>query len=214
VRIPLASVNHEARLISIDWAKKHEIEHRFCPKQQCHIFVRYFDPTRDTLYFSLNNIAEITNEAFNHNPPLNVFTNEYGVPIELPRFAIPESVFRPNFRSNGHHEFENGVVNFFHLLALFTSLNEIVVTIDPQPGFGDNELGVQRRWEVRGTQEPVFCENIANSGFTLYGNEDKGHESLYQQIREAAVHMAEAVNEVSGELSCSVGVRVVFPIKN
>lgn len=26
VRIPLASVNHEARLISIDWAKKHEIE--------------------------------------------------------------------------------------------------------------------------------------------------------------------------------------------
>lgn len=175
--------------------------------------MRYFDPTRDTLYFSLNNIAEISNEAFDHNPARNIFTYEYGIPIELPRFAIPESVFLPNFRRNEHHEFEHGVLNFFHLLALFSSLNEIVVTIDPQPGFGDNELGAQRRWEVTGGQEPVFCEDIPNSGFTLYGNEDKRHETLYQQIREAAVPMAEAVNALSGELSCSVGVRVVSPIK-
>ncbi|OQE41810.1 hypothetical protein PENCOP_c004G08455 [Penicillium coprophilum] len=62
VKMPLTTVNHEARSVAIEWGLKQGIEIRFHEGSQCLIFSRPFDPVRDVMWFNQDVLEDFAEE--------------------------------------------------------------------------------------------------------------------------------------------------------
>ncbi|KAJ5770595.1 uncharacterized protein N7511_002646 [Penicillium nucicola] len=210
VKSPLASVNHEARAAFIEWAKEQDFEFRYCPKRDCLVVVRPFDSKFDTMYLTLNSMIRLVHEAFTGELagpfPLQGTMNETGIPISLPRVAVPESAFPLMWQEN---RAANQACNFCDLLSCCDALEDMLVLVDPQPDFGDAAQGFQRRWVVQDTQEDPFVEDIPRCHSVLCGTGDKQKE-LYNRIRDFAPLMSNAfLAQLSFEFPFSIHFRIV-----
>ena len=63
----------------------------------------------------------------------------------------------------------------------------LFIIIDTQPDLqpADNDMKVQRRWELESRQGEVFFWNHGRGGFDSRNSEDIGNEALYRLLGEA-----------------------------
>ncbi|KAJ5170796.1 uncharacterized protein N7500_003579 [Penicillium coprophilum] len=91
VKVPLTTVNHEARSVAIKWALEQGIEVRFHEGRQCSIFLRPFDPVRDVMWFNRDVLEDFAEECSGMHP-LADLRQKLFVPIKMDRFAVSEHV--------------------------------------------------------------------------------------------------------------------------
>jgi hypothetical protein len=90
VKIPIASVNNEARDIAITWAHKQGIEVIFDEKRRCNIYIRRPEQMRDIIWFgedAFQLFARQCREMQMASAPNAIIP----IPINISQFAIPET---------------------------------------------------------------------------------------------------------------------------
>lgn len=145
VKIPLADVNHEARNIAIEWARKQGIRVITHEDRRCTIFLRPFEPMRDVIW--------VGGDVYEH------FVNECsGIHEWLPS---PEKVFLPvdigHFAVSMHMLVDDQCLGALaDVLCSFRGDIVMWIIADEHPDFnvmhGDDRK-VQPRWELHDTLE-------------------------------------------------------------
>ena len=184
VKLPLVLVNCEARAIALAWAREQGIKMRFLKGRQCHILARPFDPARDTLYVALDKIGDWCSEPDDRMFQPDVLGKTYSWGMYPTRIALSEALFR------GEEDPALG-----ELFDWFTRPTVVYIIVDAQLGFEDNDVKVQRRWELESNsqQGKAFFYNPKNRGFDLGDGEYIGDESLYRRIEEACKDLSDVV---------------------
>ncbi|CAG8104662.1 unnamed protein product [Penicillium nalgiovense] len=89
VKIPLASVNDEARDVAITWAHKQGIEVIFDEKRRCNFYIRRSDPMRDMISFGEGAFQFFARQC--REMQMASGPNAIPVPIKIGRLAISET---------------------------------------------------------------------------------------------------------------------------
>lgn len=150
VRIPLASVNYEARSIALTWVHQQGIQTVFCEERQCHVFVRAFEPTRDAIYVSratleytfffqeceicINKLYDDGSRA--HTTP------------DIQPVVLPATILDIDYQARGLSElflWKKNIRSIFFIVGSPPSLER-----DAERGNSGMSLALNRRWELRG----------------------------------------------------------------
>ncbi|MCJ1365048.1 hypothetical protein MMC16_004167 [Acarospora aff. strigata] len=172
--VPLAFVNREARGIALAWVREQGIKIRPGEDRQHHVFVRPFDPMRDALYIALDQWDDFLYEPENRQFQPDLIEHLVDTKPDLTRIAVPEVLLRSEFAT-----LSEMFRYFFHLKVLF-----IIVDAQPDLQSADNDIKVQRRWEIESTQGEVFFWNYDRGVFDFRDSKYIGNEALYRLIEE------------------------------
>lgn len=188
VKIPLADVNHEARDVAIEWARKQGIKVVFHDYRQCLVFLRTFDPMHDVIWISGGAFELFTNECWGvHTPdssPANV-----SVPLKIGQFALSESVVMDRQSLNSLY---NTICGFSGDVVMYIIAGE---NPDSTAMFVDHTK-VQPRWELCGTREgEAFVWDRNNKRFDAKGGPRILQYDSYLRVLEASGVIAEILIE-------------------
>ncbi|KND89057.1 hypothetical protein TOPH_06261 [Tolypocladium ophioglossoides CBS 100239] len=198
VKVPLVFVSREARGIALAWVREQGIEMRFREEAQCHIFARPFDPVRDALYIAPDKLNDFCLELYDRMSEPDISELIVSIGPDLTRFAMPEALLWSE---------RNMMPQIFEF---FSRLAKLFIIVDAQPDFEDNDIKVQRRWELESTQGRAFVWNHENGGFDLGDGEDINDEVLYKKIEEASKGLGEIL---VGNLTRTFEIRPVVAVR-
>ncbi|KKZ62335.1 hypothetical protein EMCG_03253 [[Emmonsia] crescens] len=175
--MPLFCVNREARSIAYSWIHEQGLKIYFHKSRQSLIFIRPFDPKHDTLYVPLNKWTEFLCEPFDRlfQPDLkHQHVVCYGT--ALTRIAVPEAVL------------QNEVDPLLEFFEHYFSLEKLFIVVNTQPDLQpeDNNMKVQRRWELESTRGATFFWNTDRGSFEGGDGEDIGDKALFKLIVDAS----------------------------
>ena len=178
VKIPIASVNQEARETAIDWVPKKGIKVSFHSDRQCLIFIRPFDPARDILYIPSNMVENFDRQFWGGSDSDDV--------VSIPpvfHFAVAEQLFQ-----------EDTTELLRNIIFCFAVSADLFVIADPQPEFGDAmSPKVQPRWELEGTDGEVafFFNKRTNNMEAKVGRHL--HDKTFQRVHDMIGVVDEAI---------------------
>ena len=88
----------------------------------------------------------------------------------------------------------------------------LVIIVDTQPDLqsADNDIKIQRRWELESIQGKAFFWNNDRDGFDFRDSENIGDEALYRMLGEANKRLGEEL--VKNHIR-SFQVRPVFTVR-
>ncbi|KAF7589267.1 hypothetical protein BBP40_004525 [Aspergillus hancockii] len=193
IEIPLFFVNREARGIALPWNHKQGLKVQFHKDKQSLIFVRPFEPSHDTLYVPFERWDEFMREPSDRMFELDLMGLSCPGTYNT-RIAVPERLLQ-----NDKDPFSE--------IFYYWSLKKSFVILDTPPDLQpeDDELKVQRRWEIKNTQNAMFIWNDDHSVFQWESGKDNGDKALCKQIKEASNKLVEElidVQERSFEVRC------------
>lgn len=203
VDLPPVFVNREARGIALTWAHQHDIKMRFCKNRQCHVFTRPFKLERDVLYIAPNRSNDFFVESIDRLEEPDLFDQIVNISPALARFAIPRTQLETE-EDPLREQFDN----FVCLAVLFVIVNT------PPPEFPDNEMKVQRWWELRsaeGKQGRAFLWNHDRRALEWENGESYiKDEALYRHIEEASKGL---IPTLVGNRIRSFEIRPIFAVR-
>ena len=94
----------------------------------------------------------------------------------------------------------------------FSQLEVLFIIVDTQPDLQstDNEMKVQRRWELESMQGEAFVWNHDRGGFYFRDSKNSGDEALYKLLGEANKGLGE---ELAKYLVRRFEVQPVFAVR-
>lgn len=203
VEVQLVFVNREARGIALGWVREQRIEMRFCEDRQCHVFVRPFDPTRNVLYIACHRLRDFIAEPWERIiSPLDHLRQMPSIDLDLTRIAVPEAML-----------WNDDSITLFEMFEVYVRPAVLFIIVDAPPDLEeDNDVKVQRRWEVESTQgkRAFFFWNRDHGRFDLRDGEYIGGEALYRRIEEASKKLSEWLADSH---VCSFEIRPVFAVR-
>lgn len=139
--VPLVFVNREARGIALAWVREQGIKICSRENRQYPIFVRPFDPMRDTLYVTLDKWYDFLCKPNDQQFKPDLFEQLVNFKSDLTRMAVPEALLPSN------------VTLLSEMFQYFFNLKVLIIIVDAQPDLqsADNDVKVQRRWEFEST---------------------------------------------------------------
>lgn len=198
--IPLVFVNREARGNALAWVREQGIEIRPREDRQYPVFVRPFDPMRDALYIALDKWDDFLCEPDDRQSQPDLFERLVDIKSDLTCIAVPDALLRSEVAT-----LPEIFRYFFHVKVLF-----IIVDAQPDLQSADNDVKVQRRWEIESTQGGAFFWNDDRGGFDSGDSECIGDEALYRLIEEAKEGLGE---ELAKNYIRSFEIRPVFAVR-
>jgi hypothetical protein len=194
VRIPLASVNYEARSIALAWVRQQGIQTVFCEERQCHVFVRAFDPTRDAIYVSRE-------------------TLEYTIFCERCEMCIPDLYYIYGDGSRAHttpdiqhvvlpatildNDYQaRGLSDLFLWKNNTRSISFIVGTppsLERDAEKGNSGMSLAMNGELRGGHDKAFIWDEECNKFRENRDAWVGGRRLYKAIRYASSELASQI---------------------
>ncbi|KAK2872086.1 hypothetical protein FQN49_002565 [Arthroderma sp. PD_2] len=198
--VSLFFVNREARGIALTWIHEQGLKVQFHRDRGSFIFVRPFDPVHDTLYVPSDKWEEFVNEPFDHwSGPID--RNFFCEGTAFARLALPEALLQTM-----DNLFPDFCYNYFTIKKLFIIVG---AQLDIQPE--ENELKVQRRWEV--VSEPhgaAFFWNNDRNRFE-WRNSECIDKALGRLIEDAASN--ELFKEFKRSTWCRFEIQPAFAIR-
>ena len=198
--IPLVFVNREARGIALAWVREQGIKIRPRENKQYPLFLRSFDPIRDTLYVTLNKWDDFLIEPDDRTFQPDLCEQHFDIVTYITRIAIPEALFRSKIAI-----LPELFRYFFRLEVLF-----IVVNAQPDLQSTDNDIKVQSWWELESTKEGACFWNRDRGSFVLGNSENIGTEALYRLIEEISKGFGE---ELAKNYIRRFEIRPVFAVR-
>lgn len=185
VEVPLVFVNREARGIALEWVCEQGIEMRFREDRQCHVFARPFDLMQDALYVALDKWDEFCREPYERLFQPDLLEQAVSSGLSPTRIAVPEALLRSEAAT---------LPEMFHW---YLHVEVLFIVMDAQPDLRleEDDMKVQRRWEVDSTQGRAFFWNDEHGAFDLGDGEYIGDEGLYRRIEEASRGLGEGLVE-------------------
>ncbi|EMR87838.1 hypothetical protein BcDW1_3540 [Botrytis cinerea BcDW1] len=102
VRMPLLFVNHEARKITLTWARNHGIE--TCGDTLFPCLSLPFNPIRDILYVSVNRWDDLFDEPYQRSIKDDMIGLNHRIFNEVQRLAVPKSMLGVSFAMDTFNE--------------------------------------------------------------------------------------------------------------
>ncbi|KAE8453285.1 hypothetical protein EG329_011352 [Mollisiaceae sp. DMI_Dod_QoI] len=182
--VPLLFVSREARRTALAWVHGQGIEMLPNEGRQYPGFVRPFDLMRDTLYIALDKWDDFLCEPNDRLFQPDLLQRNVDIKPNLTRIAVPEALLRIQDAA-----LPEIFWYFFHLKELF-------IVVDPQPDLesADNDMKVQRRWEIESTPGGAFFWNDDRGGFDFRDSGYIGDKNLYTLIEEANKELAKGIS--------------------
>lgn len=181
IDVPGYFVNREAHGIASAWIHGQGLE--LCSHKGELIFVRPFDPLRDTLYVPLEKWNDFINEPADRTFQPDLLYRGLDCPgIVFTRIAIPKAVLEDD---------PDPLSAFFDWYERF---NKLFIIANPPPELqpDDNDTGVQQKlWELEDTQGPMYFWNGA--GFEWQDSQYVGDDALYKRIEETSNKLIETL---------------------
>ena len=174
--VPIVFVNHEARGIALAWVREQGIEIRPHANQQYPpVFVRPFDPMRDAVYIALDKWDYFLCEPYDRQFQPDVYEQLINIETDITRIAVPQALL------------QSEAATIPEIFLWFLNLKVLLIVVDAQPDLQstDNDMKVQRRWEIESTQGGAFFWNDDCGGFNFWDSEYIGDETLYRLLKEA-----------------------------
>ncbi len=173
--VPLVFVNREACGIALAWVRQQSIEIRPRKDRQHPVFVRPFDPTSDVLYVAFDKWDDFLTEQYDRQSEPDLFEKLVNIEANITYIAVPEALLRS----------ETSSLN--EMIQLFSRIEVLFIIVDAPPDLqcADNDIKVQRRWELESTQGGSFLWNLDGGGFDSGNSEPIGDKTLYRLIEEA-----------------------------
>lgn len=203
VDLPLLFVNWEARGIALSWAHQNDIEMRFYKDRQCHVLTRPFKLEHDVLYIAPNRLNDFYIESIDRIGEPDLFDQCVSVSPALARFAVPWTLLETE-----EDPLREMFDDFVCLAVLFVIVNT------PPPEFPDNEMKVQRWWELESAEDKqgrAFLWNHERRGFEWESGENYiNNEALYRQIEEASKGL---IPTLVGHRTRSFEIRPIFAVR-
>ncbi|KAJ5486538.1 hypothetical protein N7530_000838 [Penicillium desertorum] len=183
VKIPLTSVNHEARDVAITWAHKRGIEVIFNEVTGCNIYIRRHDPVRDIIWFGEGAFQSFARQCLD----MQMASGQNAiipVPIQIGQFAIPKNTLTDRW--------------FMRSLraAMHSFCGDVLVWIiaDEHPSFhtNTNHEKAPPRWEVGATHEgeSIFWDGLTGR-LEVGGGAQILNDHSYERLIEAGHAIAE-----------------------
>lgn len=173
--LPLVFVSREARGIALAWVRQQGIETRSREDRRYPVFERSFDSMRDALYISLDTWGDFLNEQYDRQGEPDLLFKLVNVVADITYIAVPEVLLRSEIGS------------LYEMIWLFPRIEVLFIIIDAPPNLqrADNEMNMQRRWELESTQGGSFFWNLDSGSFDSGNSEYIGHEAIYRLIEKA-----------------------------
>lgn len=173
--VSLVFVNREARGIAMAWVRQQGLKIQPREDRQGLVFVRSFDPMHDALYIALDRWEDFLNEHYDRQAEPDLLLKLVNVVTNITYIAVPEALLRS----------ETSSLN--EMIWLFSRIEVLFIIVDAPPDLqcADNDIKVQRRWELESTQGGSFLWNLDSGGFDLGNSEHIGDKTLYRLIEEA-----------------------------
>lgn len=199
IEIPLVFVNHEARDVAFSWIRKHDIKMRFNNSTQSYILTRQFDPIHDALYVPLDQKIDFLNEYRVITSGLRLGSQGYyySVQPKLTNIAIPEALL-------------HNVSIIDQMFEYFFSPNVLLIIVDTQPDFEDNDMKVQHQWNLESFQGMSVSWDYEQRKFEWKTGDVVGGEALYKRIEGAIEYLDRTMIEDGIK---SFEIRPVFAVK-
>ncbi|KAJ9492939.1 hypothetical protein VN97_g293 [Penicillium thymicola] len=182
LKIPLADVNHEARDVAIEWARKQGIEVVFHDYRKCLVFLRPFDPMRDVIWVSGDAFEHFTNDCWGVHTSDNL-ENVY-IPFRIGQFALPESVVMDR----------QSLDSLYDTISCFCSDIVMYIIAGKNPDYPSMFVDykkVQSRWELCGAQEgEAFVWDRNNKRFDMKGGPRILQHGSYERVLEVIAVLA------------------------
>ncbi|KAF7950085.1 hypothetical protein EAE96_007385 [Botrytis aclada] len=170
---PLLFVNHEARKITLTWARRHGIE--ICGDPLFPRLSRPFNPVRDILYVSADQLDELFIEPHDRSSEEDMIDLTHGIFNEVKRLAVPESMLGVYFSMAT----SDGLSDHFYIEVLYIIIN---TPLDLRSV--DDDLHVQSRWECENFQLCTFLLNSNKSAFELKESEENEDDQIQLLAKE------------------------------
>lgn len=174
--VPLFFVNRGARGIALAWVHEQGIELDPDQDRQHPVFVRPFDPEIDVLYVADDSWDDFLTEHYDRQAEPDLFDKLVNIVPNLTHLAVSEALLWRDADS------------LTEMIWLFSGIEVLYFIIDapPELQYADNDMKVQRRWELESTQGGSLFWNPNIGGFNIEDSQDTGHEALYRLIEEAS----------------------------
>lgn len=198
--VPLFFVNREARGIALAWVYQQGIELRPDQDRQHPGFVRPFDPEIDVLYVAHESWDDFLTEHYDRQSEPDLFDKIVNVKANLTHLAVPEALLWTDADSLNE------------MIWLFPGIKVLFFLIDAPPDlhYADNDMKVQRRWQLESTQGGSFFWNLDSGGFNIGDSQYTGHEALYRLIEESG--RQGLGREIAFRNICRFEIRPVFAV--
>lgn len=207
VRIPLASVNYEARSIALAWVREQGIQAVFCEKRQCYVFVRPFDPTRDAIYVSRATWDDFCQEVEVCIDELSDDGSLAHTISDVQHVVLPATILDNEFYAS-------------HLSELFwwnmniRSISFIIGTppsleMDAERENSGMSTVMDRRWELRGGHDKAYIWDEKRNKFRRNRHAWVGGKRLYNAIEYASSELA---SQIGHELASDFRIQPVYVV--
>lgn len=168
VQTPLLFVNHEARKITLSWARNHGIETCGDP-----LFPRLslpFNPIRDILYVSADRWDDLFVEPYQRSINDDMIGLNHGIFNEVKRLAVPKSMLGVYFAMASFNELSD----YYSIEALYVVTNTPLGLCS-----ADDGSNVQSRWERENLPSWVFLSDSDGSSLQLKERRENEDDELY-----------------------------------
>jgi hypothetical protein len=183
IKMPLVFVNQEARDIALAWVRRQGVEIRFHEQRKCHVFVRHFDTSRDTLYIPKDNWREFCGlEPDNRSWQADLVNQDISTCSHVFRLALPEELFQTEIET----------IDLPHLWLFSIDVLFIIINVPPDMAREDVNVVVQERWEF-GNKQGTWKYSRARDGSEQPDAEYIGDESLYKRLEEVNPELPERI---------------------
>ncbi|KAK7752601.1 hypothetical protein SLS62_005370 [Diatrype stigma] len=178
-KLPLVSVNFEARVIALAWAREQGVAIHTRDGSHCPILVCPFDQMRDVLYFTHNQWDECIREHYDRMFEPDLVERNLEMRVDVKRMAVPEEALRQSETNILAEMFEQ----FSWVDVIF-----ILCGVQPDSQLVDGiTLRVQQRWELENAEGGAFFWNHDRRGFDFKdGERIPVYEPVYRLIEDAS----------------------------
>ncbi|KAM0312740.1 hypothetical protein ACHAO8_006021 [Botrytis cinerea] len=195
VRMPLLFVNHEARKITLTWARNRGIE--TCGDTLFPRLSLPFSPIRDILYVSANRWDDLFDEPYQRSIKDDMIGLNHGIFNEVKRLAVPKSMLGVFF-----------AMDTFNELSDYYSIEELYFVMNTPLGLCsvDDGSNVQSGRERENLPSWVFLSDSDGSSLQLKESRENEDEELYLLSKNVAQYLT------PGFIANSPSIREIRPV--
>jgi hypothetical protein len=187
VRLPLASINYEARNVALAWARQQGIQAVFCPERKRHAFVRPFDPIRDAIFVSLPTWRDFCEEADDCISELFENDRRVDTTSDVQHIALPATILDVGYHDSLLYDLIESHMNIRVIYFIVGTPPSLVRDMEKE----NSGMGTQsRRWELRGGRDKAFIWDEKVCEFRHNRDAWIGGEHLYDAIYYASLELA------------------------
>ncbi|TGO31881.1 hypothetical protein BHYA_0390g00040 [Botrytis hyacinthi] len=183
VLTPLLFVNHEARKITLTWARSHGIE--ICGDPLFPRLSLLFNPIRDILYVPADHLHEFFMEPVDRSYEKDMIHLTHGIFNEVKRFAVLEAKLGCHIAMGNF----DGLSDNYNTELLYVIINTPLGLRSV-----DDDLHVQTRWGCASLPSCTFILDSNRSAFELKGDGENEDEQIHLLPQEISRNLTQAIS--------------------